>query len=60
MQTDKLSLTVSPLPSGLVKVKTGTNTTDSVYEAWYESVYEPTSDKSSNSKSLTSFSTKEE
>lgn len=63
VQTDKLSLTVSPLPSGLVKVKTGTNTTDSVYEAWYESVYEPpvsTSDKSSSSKPLTSFSTKEE
>ena len=40
MQTETLSLTVSPLPSGLVKVKTGTNTTAAVYDAWYNSVYE--------------------
>lgn len=36
VQTDTLSITVSPLPSGLVKVKTGTNTTDAVYNAWYD------------------------
>jgi hypothetical protein len=24
-----------------VKVKTGTNTTDAVYNAWYDKVYEP-------------------
>ena len=41
VQTETLSLTVSPLPSGLVKVKTGTNTTQAVYDAWYNSVYEP-------------------
>ncbi len=41
VQTETLSLTVSPLPSGIVKVKTGTNTTDAVYDAWYDSVYEP-------------------
>jgi hypothetical protein len=41
VQTDTLSITVSPLPSGLVKVKTGTNTTDAVYNAWYDKVYEP-------------------
>ena len=40
VQTETLSLTVSPLPSGLVKVKTGTNTTEAVYDAWYNSVYE--------------------
>lgn len=40
VQTETLSLTVSPLPSGLVKVKTGTNTTQAVYDAWYNSVYE--------------------
>lgn len=39
VQTETLSLTVSPLPSGLVKVKTGTNTTQAVYDAWYNSVY---------------------
>lgn len=38
VQTETLSLTVSPLPSGLVKVKTGTNTTQAVYDAWYNSV----------------------
>ena len=41
VQTETLSLTVSPLPSGLVKVKTGTNTTQAVYDAWYNAVYEP-------------------
>ena len=41
VKTDKLSLKVSPLPSGIVKVKTGTNTTEAVYNAWYDSVYEP-------------------
>ena len=40
VQTETLSLTVSPLPSGLVKVKTGTNTTAAVYDACYNSVYE--------------------
>ena len=40
VQTETLSRTVSPLPSGLVKVKTGTNTTEAVYDAWYNSVYE--------------------
>ena len=41
VQTEALSLTVSPLPSGIVKVKTGTNTTDEVYNGWYSAVYEP-------------------
>lgn len=41
VQTETLSLTVSPLPGGPVKVKTGTNTTDAVYDAWYNAVYEP-------------------
>ena len=41
VQTETLSLTVSPLPSGIVKVKTGTNTTATVYDGWYTAVYEP-------------------
>ncbi len=46
-QTETLEITASPLPSGIVKVKTGANTTDDVYNAWYESVYEtPTSSDS--------------
>jgi phi13 family phage major tail protein len=32
VKTEKLSLTVSPLPSGLVKVKTGTNTSEETYK----------------------------
>ena len=46
VQTEALSLTVSPLPGGLVKVKTGTNTTAAVYDAWYNSVYEPQTESS--------------
>ena len=41
VKTEKLSLTVSPLPSGVVKVKTGTNTTEAIYNDWYKAVYEP-------------------
>ena len=42
VQTETLSITASPLPSGIVKVKTGSNTIDTIYEGWYSSVYEPT------------------
>ena len=41
VKTEKLSLTVSPLPSGVVKVKTGTNTSEAIYNDWYKAVYEP-------------------
>lgn len=41
VKTEKLSLQASPLPTGVVKAKTGTNTTDAVYNGWYDSVYEP-------------------
>jgi len=41
VQTETLSLTVSPILDGLVKVKTGTNTSESVYNAWYNAVYTP-------------------
>lgn len=47
VQTETLSITASPLPSGIVKVKTGTNTTSAVYDAWYSSVYEPSASVSS-------------
>ena len=47
VQTETLSITASPLPSGIVKVKTGTNTTNAVYDAWYSSVYEPSASVSS-------------
>lgn len=52
--TETLELTVSPLPDcvigetafpdGLVKSKTGADTTDAVYEGWYSAVYVPSSD----------------
>ena len=40
VQTESLEITATPLPSGLVKVKTGANTTDEVYNGWYQSVYQ--------------------
>jgi phage major tail protein, phi13 family len=40
VQTETLEITATPLPSGLVKVKTGANTTDAVYNAWYSGVYQ--------------------
>ena len=40
VQTETLSLTATPMPNGLVKVKTGANTSDAVYNGWYGSVYQ--------------------
>lgn len=42
VQTETLSITASPLASGYVKAKTGDDTTDTVYQDWYKSVYLPT------------------
>lgn len=42
VKTEKISITATPLPSGIVKAKTGANTTDTVYAGWYDKVYEPT------------------
>lgn len=35
------NLQATPLANGYVKAKTGTNTTDDVYNKWYDAVYEP-------------------
>lgn len=43
-QTETLALSASPLPNGYVKVKTGEQTTDTVYADWYKSVYLPVID----------------
>ncbi len=53
VKTETLSITAAPLPEctisgtlfsdGLVKSKTGSNTTDAVYNAWYSAVYVPSS-----------------
>lgn len=40
VQTESLEITATPLPNGLVKVKTGANTDDTVYNNWYQSVYQ--------------------
>ena len=39
VQTETLSITASPLANGYVKARTGDNTTDVVYNAWYDAVY---------------------
>ena len=49
VQTETLEITATPLPNGLVKVKTGANTSDAIYNGWYSAVYE-TSDESTTAK----------
>ncbi|MCC8044187.1 MAG: phage tail protein [Clostridiales bacterium] len=41
-QTDTLELTATPLVDGRVKAKTGENTDSTVYDNWFNAVYEPT------------------
>ena len=41
VQTETLSVKARPLASGYVKAKTGDNTADAVYTAWYDAVYQP-------------------
>ena len=41
VQTETISIKARPLSSGYVKAKTGDNTTDAVYTAWYDAVYKP-------------------
>ena len=41
VQTETLSLKATPLASGVVKAKTGDDTTDAVYQDWYSQVYMP-------------------
>lgn len=41
VQTETLTIKARPLANGYVKAKTGDNTDSTVYDAWYDSVYEP-------------------
>ena len=41
VKTEKLTIKSTPLPNGVVKAKTGSNTTDSVYNSWFNRVYMP-------------------
>ena len=43
VQTEKLTLSASPLPSGIVKAKTGDSTDSTAYNGWYSSVYQTSS-----------------
>jgi len=42
VQTETLSIKATPMANGVVKAKTGDDTTDSVYQGWYGAVYLPT------------------
>ena len=41
VKTEKLTIKSTPLPNGVVKAKTGSNTTDTVYNSWFSRVYLP-------------------
>ena len=41
-QTDSMSLTAVPLADGLTRARTQENTTDTVFDGWYQSVWRPT------------------
>ncbi len=47
VQTETLELTATPLPNGMVKVKTGASTDDTVYNDWYKSVYQTPAESTS-------------
>lgn len=42
IQTETLTIKATPLPSGVVKAKTGNETDSTVYTDWYNAVYMPT------------------
>lgn len=41
-QTDSMSLTAAPLADGLTRARTQENTTDAVFNGWYNAVWRPT------------------
>jgi phi13 family phage major tail protein len=41
VKTETISIKASPLGNGLVKAKTGDDTTDETYQNWYSAVYTP-------------------
>ena len=41
VKTETLSIKAAPLSNGIVKAKTGDDTTDAVYQNWYSAVYLP-------------------
>ncbi len=53
VKTETLTITASPLASGLVKARTSDSTPDESYNNWYSSVYLPDTDTNTNLASLT-------
>ena len=47
VQTETLTIKARPLASGHVKAKTGDSTSETIYESWYNEVYEPNTTVSS-------------
>ena len=43
VQTETLTIKARPMADGCVKAKTGDTTTETVYNNWYKSAYQPTS-----------------
>lgn len=54
--TETLSISADPREDGLVKAKTGDNTSDEVYQNWFKSVYVPDTSSSSSDSGSTSDS----
>lgn len=48
VQTEKISLKATPLPSGMVKAKTGDTTDTATYNGWYNGVYLPNTEGGDN------------
>ena len=44
VKTEKLTIKATPLGNGLVKAKTGDDTSDATYQSWYTAVYVPSSE----------------
>ena len=52
VQTETLTIKARPMADGYVKAKTGDATTDTVYNNWYKSVYQPTAVARTNSRQI--------
>ena len=58
VQTETLSLKATPLENGVVKSKTGDDTTDATYQNWYKAVYMPATEPETKAAASTSNSGK--
>ena len=58
VQTEILSLKATPLENGVVKSKTGDDTTDETSQNWYKTVYMPTAEPETKAAASTSNSGK--